>query len=194
VARTDVGQALTEARLSPTLEYRQIIQATYGLVFFATPHHGGNFASFGDIASKIVRKVLHNPDNTFIEVLRTDSFYSDEINENFNRLLGNFKVVSFFEGLQHNGIGVIVDRSSAVLNQPDEERLGIEADHVNICRFATADDDTYQQVEGNIVRLAGNAVANRNAHLRLNALPSAASLAISPTNIPEQSTADTSTS
>ena len=76
-------------------------------MFFATPHHGGNFATLGSIAAKIAQKVLRNPDNTFMEALKTDSLYSDEIGEGFNRLLGGFKILSFFESEYYKNVDVV---------------------------------------------------------------------------------------
>lgn len=98
-------QALIEAQLNSG--YSDIIDATYAIVFFATPHRGGNFATLGSIAAKIAQKVLRNPDNTFMEAIKTDSLYSKEIGEGFNRLVGRFKILSFFESKYYGNVDVV---------------------------------------------------------------------------------------
>ena len=59
--------------------YKSIREATYGIAFFGTPHRGGNFVKLGDIAASIVRGVLQNPSNTFMEALKKDSLFSDTL-------------------------------------------------------------------------------------------------------------------
>lgn len=53
-----------------------------------------------------------------------------------------------------------MDKNSATLGLSGtrEIHIGLGADHFNICRFEAIDDDDYEQVEGNIVGLAQEAV------------------------------------
>lgn len=81
--------------------------ATYGIVFFATPHRGGNHAKFGDIAASVARAVLQNPDNTFMEALKKDSLFADNIIEDFKHQLENFFILNFFETLPYKNLGLV---------------------------------------------------------------------------------------
>jgi hypothetical protein len=81
--------------------------ATYGIVFFATPHRGGNHAKFGDIAASVARAVLQNPDNTFVEALKKDSLFADSIIEDFKHQLENFFILNFFETLPYKNMGLV---------------------------------------------------------------------------------------
>jgi protein SERAC1 len=81
--------------------------ATYGIVFFATPHRGGNHAKFGDIAASVARAVLQYPDNTFIEALKKDSLFADSIIEDFKHQLENFFILNFFETLPYKNMGLV---------------------------------------------------------------------------------------
>lgn len=53
----------------------------------------------------------------------------------------------------------IVDKSSAVLNLPDsrETQIALDADHKNMCKFASPDEENYKHVSANIVHLANSA-------------------------------------
>lgn len=46
-----VKRALVEATLDDS--YKRICDATFGIAFFSTPHHGSNLGNLGDIAASI---------------------------------------------------------------------------------------------------------------------------------------------
>jgi hypothetical protein len=54
----------------------------------------------------------------------------------------------------------VVDKSSATLGLPGtrEKKIAVDADHSHICKFDRGDDDSYEQVEDNIVELIKNAI------------------------------------
>lgn len=69
-----VKRALVEATLDYT--YKHIRDATLGIAIFGTPYHGGNLVKLGGIAASIVRAVLRNPANTFMQALKKDCLVS----------------------------------------------------------------------------------------------------------------------
>lgn len=87
--------------------YKAIREATYGIVFFGTPHQGGNFAKLGDIASKIMRAVLRNEENTFMEALKVDSLFADDLIQDFRHQLEDYYVLSFFETRGFKKLGLV---------------------------------------------------------------------------------------
>ncbi len=100
-----VKRALVTAKLDET--YDAIRLATYGIVFFATPHQGGNYAKLGDIAAKIAKGCLRNEDNHFMEALKKDSLFGQELIENFRHQIEDYYVLSFVETLQYKKIGLV---------------------------------------------------------------------------------------
>jgi hypothetical protein len=100
-----VKRALVEAKLDDT--YKDIRDATYGIAFFGTPHQGGNFATLGDIAASVVRSVLQNPKNTFMEALKKDSLFSDTLADDFRHQLEDYYVLSFYETLLMRKLGLV---------------------------------------------------------------------------------------
>jgi hypothetical protein len=99
-----VKRALVEATLDHT--YKHIRDATFGIAFFSTPHRGGNLAKLGDIAAFIVRAVLQNPKNTFIEALKKDSLFADKAND-FRHQQEDYHILSFYETLHTGKFGLV---------------------------------------------------------------------------------------
>ncbi len=60
-------QALVGAKTNPL--YSCIKASTYGLVFFATPHSGGNGASVADSAAKLCSALTRQAKNSLLETL-----------------------------------------------------------------------------------------------------------------------------
>jgi hypothetical protein len=100
-----VKRALVEAKLDDT--YKAIRDAAYGIAFFGTPHQGGNLAKLWDIAASIVRGVLRNPKNTFMEALKKNSLFSDTLVDDFRHQQEDFYVLSFFETLPMGKLGLV---------------------------------------------------------------------------------------
>jgi hypothetical protein len=55
----------------------------------------------------VARAVLQNPDNTFMEALKKDSLFADNIIEDFKHQLENFFIVNFFETLPYKNMGLV---------------------------------------------------------------------------------------
>ena len=87
--------------------YTPISKATYGIVFFATPHGGGNHAGLGEMFASIARYVLNGPKNDYLNSLRHDSFLANVLRDNFKQLQDNFHVLSFFETLPKERAGIV---------------------------------------------------------------------------------------
>jgi hypothetical protein len=104
-------KALIEAKLNDS--YQAIRNATYGIAFFGTPHQGGNFAKLGDIASTIARTVLQNPKNTFMEALKSDSLFANDLIEDFRHQLDDYYILSFYETVPYNKLGLKLGLVSA---------------------------------------------------------------------------------
>ena len=99
-----VKRALVEAKLDDT--YKSVRDATYGITFSGTLHQGGNFAKLGDIAVSIVRGVLRNPSNSFMEALIKDSLFSNDLADDYFRYsLEDYHILSFFETILMRNCG-----------------------------------------------------------------------------------------
>ncbi|KAL5086823.1 hypothetical protein Trisim1_008735 [Trichoderma cf. simile WF8] len=134
-----VKSALVEGTLDPA--YGSIVKSTRLLVFFATPHLGGNYSGIGDIAAKIVRTGLGTPSNDLLDGLKAGSRDVIRRFEQARHLPANCLVISFYETESYGRIGLIVEKESAVLNLSDdrERKVALKANHSKICKFPTAE-------------------------------------------------------
>lgn len=155
-----VKRALSTSRGDNT--YCSIFDSTFGVVFFGTPHHGGNGAGLGAIAASITRAVLGNPSNSFLEALTRESNFLSVITDDFSQLLEKLYFISFFETRPLGKTRqIVVDRTSATLGlgREREKQIALDADHARICKFANSDDPMYQQVEDNIAQMVDAAIS-----------------------------------
>lgn len=98
-------QALVQATLNP--KYRAIIESTCLLVFFATPHQGGNHASVGDIVAKIFSASFGKASNDLLEALKENSNDANRRFEQARHLPEKCLVISFFEGEPYGRFGIV---------------------------------------------------------------------------------------
>lgn len=81
-------------------KYNNIVKATRGLVFFGTPHRGGNGASVTEMASRAVGFFTGEPPSELLPVLGKNSIFADTLSEQFQSMSLSYRVVSFFEELK----------------------------------------------------------------------------------------------
>jgi hypothetical protein len=86
-------------------KYKSIIESTRLLVFFATPHQGGNYASIGDIVARIV--VLGGLNNDLLKALKQSSNEATRRFEQARHVFERCLVVSFFEGEPYGKMGIV---------------------------------------------------------------------------------------
>ncbi|KAM0255815.1 hypothetical protein ACHAQJ_005402 [Trichoderma viride] len=134
-----VKSALVEGTLDPV--YRSIVKSTRLLVFFATPHLGGNYSGIGDIAAKIVRAGLRAPSNDLLDGLKSGSRDVIRRFEQARHLPDNCLVISFYETENYGRLGLIVEKESAVMNLSEdrEKQVALKANHSKVCKFSTVE-------------------------------------------------------
>jgi hypothetical protein len=147
------GQALVEATLNDT--YSEILRSTKLLIFFGTPHRGGNHATVGHNVAKLYKTMAGNPPNDLVKSLRQSSDTATKRYEQFRHKLEDFLIISCFETLPYSKVAglvsasfgspsrpltfeKIVDKDSATLNLAGkrETQISIDADHSDMCKFA----------------------------------------------------------
>jgi hypothetical protein len=96
ILQLTVAEALVEATLDES--YQDILKATQLLVFFGTPHQGGNLATVGDYVAKLYLAMSRNPRNDLVEALKATSDSATKRFEQFRHKHEDFLVISCFEG------------------------------------------------------------------------------------------------
>jgi pimeloyl-ACP methyl ester carboxylesterase len=91
-----IKQALINAHNNP--KYIPIKDATTGLAFFATPHHGGDWrlVSLGSVVSKIATKAGFQKGDDILETLKSGSIFSDIMHEHWRHQLMQYDIISFW--------------------------------------------------------------------------------------------------
>jgi hypothetical protein len=142
--------------------YGDIKASTRCLVFFGTPHRGGNNVGLGKVASNIVTAISGGVNNNLLDYLAKDSLLTEYTNDDFRHQWTDYEVVTFFEKqpTKLKGAGVlgtyvramVVEEISARLNIPQETAIPVETDHTNLNKFVGR-DQFYEPVGGQLRRL-----------------------------------------
>ena len=88
-------QALIEAMLNPL--YKCIKASTHGIVFFATPHSGGNKAGIADSAAKFCSALTGQTRNSLLRALTKHSLLNEISKDQFRPQLNDYEVLTFIE-------------------------------------------------------------------------------------------------
>ncbi len=121
------------------------------IVFLATPHRGSGGAR---VINGVLRLSFAHTSPNYVEELERNSGVLQDINEYFRHIAEKFELYSFFETVKTNfvfgGVGsvMIVDKRSATLDYPHEQRFPVQANHRGICKFDDRNDPKYLLVKG----------------------------------------------
>ncbi|KAF8531694.1 hypothetical protein BDD12DRAFT_914648, partial [Trichophaea hybrida] len=177
-------QALIESRRNPS--HRHILDATYSIIFFGTPHQGMrtyDLEEMVDSESGSYETSRHN----LLRQLREGSEFLETQKEELNYLWKEYKpnILSFYETVATPTVEMsesgsygrdgkeseMVKRFSAQLYIPTEQRIPVEENHTNMVKFASAEDRTYRTVirylQGwvdGIIDSYANAIKIQNLH------------------------------
>jgi hypothetical protein len=104
-----IKQALINAHINP--KYTPIKDATTGLAFFATPHHGGDWmlVSLGGLAAKIATTVGFQKGDDVVETLKDGSIFSDIMQEHWRHQLLKYDIISFWGALDSVSLGAFME-------------------------------------------------------------------------------------
>ena len=134
---------------------------TSGIVFLGTPHRGSSSANLALTLTKIVRvgrSALRVNQDLLREVQRNSS-QVDEINQNFAHVVVESLLIgSFYETRVTKHVGIIAERSSAILNFPSEICISLDANHAQLSKFEGSDDTNYKKVLNLIVHFRKSAL------------------------------------
>lgn len=147
-------KAFVLARQVP--EYQSLAQRVRSIFFLATPHRGSDLAP---TLSKIL--AVASGARPFVQDLHPNSIITESINDEFPQHCQGLQLYSFYETVATNygyGKGLVVDKDSAVLGYSNERTSYLNANHREVCKYASRTDPNYLTVR--------NALANIVADLR----------------------------
>ncbi|TRX94521.1 hypothetical protein FHL15_004676 [Xylaria flabelliformis] len=146
--------ALCKARERTDSHFKSILRSVRGVVFLGTPHHGSSLAIWAERLSVYIG-VVKQTNNKILEVLRKDSEVLARIQDGFHTMiqarnaerLESIKISCFYEELP---LEVVVPQDSAII--PGYNSIGIHSNHMDMCRFGTADDPGFKSIYGELRR------------------------------------------
>lgn len=96
-----IKQALINTHSNP--KYTPIKDATTGLAFFATPHHGGDWmlVSLGGVVAKIATTMGFQKGDDVLETLKKGSIFSNTMQEHWRHQLLKYDIISFWGALDN---------------------------------------------------------------------------------------------
>ncbi|TLS25676.1 hypothetical protein PpBr36_07275 [Pyricularia pennisetigena] len=130
------------ARQDPTC--KEFAKRFHSIFFLGTPHRGSKLAV---ILSYWV--LLASGGKKYVRDLVPDSEVLSEINEEFYPFALDLRLWSFYETLPIGIAGlsqIVVNKESATLGYDHEEKSPLNADHRQVCKFATQRDPNYKSV------------------------------------------------
>ncbi|PVH80413.1 hypothetical protein DL98DRAFT_628851 [Cadophora sp. DSE1049] len=143
---------------------QSVYTCTYAILFLGTPHHGSSKArtlcTMTNLASLALPSAAISLSTTLLRTLESDSEALQEATAAFTPLISRFCIFFFWE--QHKTDlkykrDYIVDEPSAAPMLDNTERCGLAADHREMCRFASSDDQGFRTVVEALKRYARKA-------------------------------------
>jgi protein SERAC1 len=137
------------------VKVNEVYSATKGVIFLGTPHRGasGQYATVGEQLRRLVKIAGQESDPYLLAGLKSDSEGLTRISESFHLLADDktFLIFSFVESKPLSavkGMGFVVDRNSGYMGLAREAQDEIpDADHREMARFSSKDEEGYKKVE-----------------------------------------------
>ncbi|KAH7211539.1 hypothetical protein DER44DRAFT_742116 [Fusarium oxysporum] len=162
---TSLLNALNESFLKASeavADLRAIVDSTFSLIFFGTPHRGSSTAEFGQTVAEIVSNLtLTRYNANILGNLKQNTEILTKLRSDFESYLTHIAQRNRFEFTtfqKNRGIssikglsGKVVTDDSSELGQHDR-KYHIEKNHMDMCKFFGASDPEYDKVAGEINR------------------------------------------
>lgn len=149
-------QAVLLSRNSPDIHLRGIFDCLKGIAFMGTPHRGSWMADWARIPASALGYVS-SANTSLLASLETDSQLLEAVQVQFWRMVREVReagrlleVTCFFEELPLPVAGIVVPKESATFEGYNS--ITIHADHRDMVRFASAEENGFKRFLGELVR------------------------------------------
>lgn len=158
------------ATVSHNEHLKAIKISTYGILFFGTPHQGGNYVSWGKMLVNVA-SIFRHTNSDLLDHLERDSEWLGTQLEHYKPISADIFTIFCFETYPtplKAGISVMVSPWRLLLNHKltfwqivpkasavvpgvlDAEAIEIRKSHVAMVKFQKASEDDFQTVVGHI--------------------------------------------
>lgn len=127
--------------------FSDMLSSVLGVMFLSTPHNGSSHAG---ILNTVLAATLGKSTKTYISDIANSSTFIEDLNEQFRVVCDDIQLISVYETLPTKIGGVvkklIVGKDSGILGYPKEISTPLNADHHNVCKFSSPQDENYTLV------------------------------------------------
>jgi hypothetical protein len=129
---------------------RSIFVSTYSIIFLGTPHTESK-SKLSSILQTMAHTVAPKQRNVdLFKAFQTPSESAEDINSEFLSIIGRFRTCMVYENLETKfptgNSGLVVDMSSASPQLPGVTCFGIEATHLDMCRYESRNSPGFRNV------------------------------------------------
>lgn len=149
-------EAILLSRHSPELHLRAVFDCVIGIIFMSTPHRGAWMADWSRIPAMALG-LAKSTNISLLTVLQTDDQFLESIQIGFwsmmrelQRTGKSLEATCFFEELPLPVFGKVVSKDSATLE--GYSSISIHANHRDMVRFGSADDNGFKRLLGELIR------------------------------------------
>ncbi|EEQ31356.1 peptidase C14 [Microsporum canis CBS 113480] len=162
----NVFQNVTTSRV---IDHANIQSTTGGLIFMGTPHEGSCQASLVQMFQNIASCFTMGQNKTSLtQELETYSASTMDINQSFMQNASrSLEIVCFYETLPTRlpqGEQMIVKKASAVINGNGARNIGMECNHLELCKFGNPEEGRFESTfRPQLEMVVDNAIRNKAA-------------------------------
>ena len=161
-----VQKMLALSKTSHEAHYQHIESLTVGAAFFGTPMLGADLAAWASIGTAL-SSILKQTNRDIVGILEPNSSMAESIRLDITNLVAirahtqnPIKIACFYECLPVPGYGkVVVNNKSATW--PPHYQKGIQADHMNMTKFASTQARGYRDFIGEVSRWIDDDISER---------------------------------
>ncbi|OBS22548.1 hypothetical protein FPOA_08885 [Fusarium poae] len=152
-----VKQAINTAKTRSAQTW--IFDVPTGVCFFGTPHRGATSAKWAELGNNLSNAVrLGQGGGRNATELKFFSNTVIDIHRDFVRVSKEFIILSFMENIGCKGIGLVVEQESARMDIPNEHAVLLNANHTDLCKFASSGEDNWGTITTHIESMASKLV------------------------------------
>ncbi|KAK3631525.1 hypothetical protein LTR56_012281 [Elasticomyces elasticus] len=124
-------------------QYHDLLSSVHHLMFFGTPHQGANGTP--KFLLNLGSALTGSKDGSVTKELELWSSSLLEANALFTGIADNFTITTFFEREKYKNIQIVTE-GSARLDKAKERVIGLDANHMTMCKFENQEDPLYETV------------------------------------------------
>jgi protein SERAC1 len=165
-------EALLLSRNNPEAHLRDIFNCTKCIAFMGTPHRGAWMADWAKIPATVLG-LVKTTNKSLLRILETDDQFLESIQVRFWSMIRELReagrrleVTCFFEERPFGKVGKVVSKDSASLESYN--CLSIDANHSDMVKFGSAEDNGFKRLLGELVRWESLLVDNNSEDPSVN--------------------------